>query len=91
MKKIVFEITDGEPNNPELTSEWLNELAKAGVIVVGFQIGNVSEGERNTFRKIWASDGGDGNKQGIFIGTEIDKLPGSLMRALADSLNDIVI
>ena len=91
LKKIVFEITDGEPNNPELTSEWLNELAKAGVIVVGFQIGNVSEDERNTFRKIWASDGGDGNKQGIFIGTEIDKLPGSLMRALADSLNDIVI
>ena len=91
LKKIVFEITDGQPDNPKLTSERLNELTKAGVIVVGFQIGDVDEDERETFREIWESGGGNSNKQGIFIGIEIDKLPSSLMGALANSLNNIVI
>lgn len=91
LKKIVFEITDGEPNEPSLTAERLNELAKAGVIVVGFQIGDVDEGERKTFQEIWNSGQKSENKQGVFIGSEIDKLPSSLMGALADSLNNIVI
>lgn len=91
LKKIIFEITDGEPDNPKLTSGRLNELAKAGVIVVGFQIGNVNNNERDTFQKIWDNDQNGGNKYGVFIGEEIDKLPGSLMDALANSLNNIVI
>ena len=91
LKKILFEITDGQPDEPSLTAKRLNELAKAGVIVVGFQIGDVNEGERETFQGIWNSGQKSENKQGIFIGSEIDKLPSSLMRALADSLNNIII
>ena len=91
LKKIVFEITDGQPDNSVLTPERLTKLAEAGVVVVGFQIGDVNENERSTFRSIWDNDRKNGNKRGIFIGAEIDKLPESLMNALAGLLNDIRI
>lgn len=99
LKKIVFEITDGMPddyrrvNNASSckTAERLSQLAGEGVIVIGFQIGNVNDREREAFEWIWNGQGENPNKKGIFIGSDISKLPDSLMSSLSDQLNDIVI
>lgn len=99
LKKIVFEITDGTPddyrrvNNASSckTAERLSQLAGEGVIVIGFQIGNVDDREREAFEWIWNGQGENPNKKGIFIGSDISKLPDSLMSSLSDQLNDIVI
>ncbi len=99
LKKIVFEITDGMPddyrkvNNASSckTAERLSQLAGEGVIVIGFQIGNVNDREREAFEWIWNGQGENPNKKGIFIGSDISKLPDSLMSSLSEQLNDIVI
>ena len=91
LKKIVFEITDGEPDNSELTSEQLDALSDIGILVIGFQIGNVDNGEKQTFETIWNNGKKSSNKHGVFVGQEIDKLPESLMGALANSLSNIMI
>ena len=93
LKKIVFEITDGESLNPIGTATYLRELENDGVIVIGFQIGNVSEHERNTFEEIWNNNRAIAktNKKGIYIGKNVSELPGKLISALSESLNNIVI
>lgn len=92
LKKIVFEITDGASYDPQKTSEKIKQLTEAGVLVVGFQIGDVGEDERNVFEQIWNNEevkrsGG----KGIYIGEDIISLPKKLMEELSDSLNDIII
>ena len=88
LKKIVFEITDGQPQSPEKTKEKIKKLEEEGVIVVGFQIGNVSESEKETFKEIW----GEGSEsRGIYIGDDISSLPKKLMDALSDLLRDVAI
>ena len=89
LKKIVFEITDGAPDNPAITAKHLRRLSEEGVLVVGFQIGNVGSEERSTFEQTWHSI--SPNQQGIYIGTDISDLPGRLMAALSESLNNIII
>lgn len=88
LKKIVFEITDGGPFYPEETKANIKKLTDEGVIMVGFQIGDINEREDSTFKEIW----GEGHKgEGIFIGKHISELPKRLMRSLSDALKDIVI
>lgn len=91
LKKIVFEITDGEPNEPSLTAENLAKLAEEGVIVIGFQIGEVEKRAQDTFYEIWNNSHRSGNKKGIFIGSEIDELPDRLMSELGRLLSNIRI
>lgn len=91
LKKIVFEITDGEPDNPLLTTARLAALADAGVLVVGFQIGEVGEDARETFQTIWNGAQKKENKHGVFIGEKIEELPDRLMATLAELLNNITI
>jgi uncharacterized protein YegL len=92
LKKIVFEITDGRPYDPHQTSDKVKQLAREGVIVVGFQIGDVGQNERDIFEQIWNNDEvlSNGGK-GIYIGQDISSLPTKLMKELSDSLNDIII
>lgn len=93
LKKIVFEITDGASQNPRDTATYLRELENDEVIVIGFQIGDVSEQERSSFEEIWNSDRAtaESNKKGIYIGKNVSELPGKLISALSESLNNIVI
>ncbi|MBR3353558.1 VWA domain-containing protein [Candidatus Saccharibacteria bacterium] len=89
LKKIIIEITDGSPDNPNATSTQVRKLAKEGVLMIGFQVGEVREGERQTFDAIWSN--GDDNIKGIRIGRNVSELPMRLIQALSDSLNDILI
>lgn len=89
LKKIIIEITDGSPDNPNATSTQVRKLAKEGVLMIGFQVGEVREGERQTFDAIWSN--GDDNIKGIRIGRNVSELPTRLIQALSDSLNDILI
>lgn len=89
LKKIVFEITDGVSNDPSSTAERLAALAKSGVIVVGFQIGDVGRQEKETFQDIWNDGQRNDNKKGIFIGNKINELPDRLMSELKRLLNNI--
>lgn len=89
LKKIIIEITDGSPDNPNATSTQVRKLAKEGVLMIGFQVGEVREGERQIFDAIWSN--GDDNIKGIRIGRNVSELPMRLIQALSDSLNDILI
>jgi uncharacterized protein with von Willebrand factor type A (vWA) domain len=95
LKKIVFEITDGVSQTPKLTAQRLRELSREGVIVVGFQIGDISPEGRDTFEQIWSSKGSEGSDGqgpiGIYIGKEISVLPERLMKTLSGLLSNIVI
>ena len=89
LKKIVFEITDGQPDDPGKTAERISTLAREGVIMVGFQIGEVSEYEKVIFQTVWANRSGEVRKQGIFVGRDVTELPNKLINSLADLLNSI--
>ena len=95
LKKIIFEITDGVSQTPEHTAQRLRELSREGVIVVGFQIGDISPEGRDTFEQIWSSKGSEGadgqDPIGIYIGEEIGVLPERLMKTLSGLLSNIVI
>ena len=90
LKKIIMEITDGASNDVGATSEQVQELTKEGVLMIGFQIGEVSQDERNIFNSIWNA-GDASNKKGIHIGKDVSDLPDKLISSLADSLNGIII
>ncbi len=88
LKKIVFEITDGCPNDAEQTSKAIRRLADDGVIMIGFKIGE-DKNEKEIFGSIWNND--NDNVHGVFVGEHIGQLPNLLMKELADSLKDIII
>ena len=88
LKKIVFEITDGQPKNSRLTADTVKTLAEEGVVMVGFQIGTVGDEARQIFNTIWAEENGG---KGIFIGNEISELPTKLIETLSGLLEGIKI
>lgn len=90
LKKIIMEITDGEPNDAKATSAKVQQLANEGILMIGFQIGEVSRQDRDTFNSIW-NTGDANNKKGIYIGKNVSRLPERLISALANSLNNIII
>ena len=90
LKKIVFEITDGVPNDPEETATCIKRLSDEGVLTIGFQIGNVNNWEQKTFEEIWNKNTNI-NKYGIYVGNDINSLPKSLMTALSGALQNIII
>ena len=92
LKKIIFEITDGASQYETGASRVIKQLAGEGVLMVGFQIGNVDEHEREVFERIWNNDEAKQNgAKGIYIGNNLSDLPTKLMEELSDSLNDIII
>lgn len=94
IRKIIFEITDGASQTPGLTTKILDQLASEGVIVVGFQVGDVDDGDRKKFETIWNSKanihGKDASrKKGIRVEDDISALPRKLMDALSDQLRNL--
>ncbi len=93
LRKIVFEITDGAPNDAAATAQAVHRLAQDGVVVVGFQIGSDIDAGGGEFRTVW----GDGdnpshpNAKGIVIGENLGDLPKKLMESLMNILGDIRI
>lgn len=88
-KKIVFEITDGEPNSQEDTRREVDALINKNVIPIGFQIG-VDKGNSawQTFDYVWNE--GRKEKLGIHIeGEKLDELPKQLMKILKKKIGKI--
>lgn len=90
LKKIIFEITDGLPDDIEGTKARIRELAAEGVLMVGFQIGDASPEERAYFEQAWNGNPSE-NVKGIFVGADINQLPAKLMESLKDALGNIVL
>ncbi len=88
LKRIVFEITDGSPNDISKTKEHIEALRKEGVIVYGFQITD-NDGDRRSFDEIWNSD--PENPYGIHIGDNVEDLPKKLIEVAGALLGDIRI
>lgn len=91
LMKIVFEITDGETSNPDMTAGVVRRLAEDGVIMVSFRIGDISPSEERGFHHIWSGDSPRQNVKGITIGENLDILPKELMSALSNILSNIRI
>lgn len=88
LKKFIFEITDGEPDNPPETAARIRQLIEKGIYVFGFQIGKVSETESHLFHEIW-NNSIPGLHLGIDIGHDLKSLPGKLTMTLKNALKDM--
>ena len=87
LKKIVFEITDGDVMNAEATKALVKRLGAEGVIMVGFRLGS-SEQPPVQFTEIWSEKN---NSQGIYLGNNVSELPAKLIESLASMLEQIRI
>ncbi len=88
LKKIVFEITDGVPDNINETKERIDKLLDKGVLVIGFKVGE-NERERVIFDEIWNKEREE--KLGIYLGDKIEKLPQELLKVLKIKLKNVRI
>ena len=88
LKKIVFEITDGVPDNIDETKKRIDSLLDKGVLIVGFKVGK-DEKERVIFDEIWNK--GREEKLGIYLGDEIERLPQELLKVLKIKLKNVRI
>jgi len=86
---IVFEITDGGSSAPDLAKVSVDGLNKTGIITRAFQIGDTSEGEKQTFNSVW-NDGRD-EHFGEIVGSEIKNLIPALVKALKKYLGNVRI
>lgn len=93
LKKIIFNITDGEEYDfGGQIKKVIQELSQDGVILVSFRIGDIEEFGAATFNELWNQDDKAAkNAHGIIIGENIASLPRKLMESLKDALGDIVI
>lgn len=82
--KIIFVITDGASNDKEKVKEVLAKLRKEKIVVLGVQIGQLTEEELKQFKYIWQEPG---TSQGIILGQNLSKLPQLLLGQLGDLLN----
>lgn len=67
-----------------LTVHAVDALLENGLIVRAFQIGQVSQGEADTFNKVWNS--GRDVVHGEMVGTDIAQLIPALVQVLKDYL-----
>ncbi len=84
--EIVIEITDGAPSAPNATTKRINELGDIGVIVRGFQIGDVDVYGRDMFETTWNS--GE-KKRGEVVGADIGALIPAITKALKEYLKNV--
>ncbi len=84
---IVFEITDGGANDPNLSRAAADRLLGEGVIARSFQIGEVSENETVAFNHVW----NDGREDGLgeTLGSDIANLTPAVVSALKKYLSGI--
>lgn len=88
LKKIIFEITDGEPDHPLETAARIQQLIQMGIYVFGFQIGEVNETESYLFNEVW-NNNIPGLQLGIAIGQDLKSLPEKLTVTLKNALKDM--
>jgi hypothetical protein len=84
---IVLEITDGGSTDPDSAKISVDGLNKTGVITRAFQIGDTSEGDRQTFNSVW-NDGRE-ERMGEIVGSEIKNLLPALVKALKKYLGNV--
>lgn len=87
LKKIVFVITDGAPNDPNANARAIANLTSSGVLTFGFQIGDIDKDDETTFDYVW-------NRRqtaplGVVIGDDLQKLPQLLTNTLANTMKGI--
>ncbi len=81
MKKIIFEITDGEPFDIDEVKLYVNHLREQHIELVAFLVGDDTDGK--VFKDVWGDNG-------IIIGSEVSKLPDLLIQNLQRKLSDTV-
>ncbi len=86
IKKIVFEITDGVPDDMYAVKRSVEKLRQCGVELYGFQI---DEEENEIFDEIWNQD--EKHQYGIHVGNDVTKLPEKLISVAGALLKDIRI
>lgn len=82
--KIVFEITDGKPDDENETKLAVEKLKSEGVLAFAFQIGEQNE----AFEYIWNDSD---NPTGIFIGDNVKSLPDNLVQTLSSVMKGVRI
>jgi hypothetical protein len=85
---VLFEITDGGSSNEDSSKEAVNKLDEAGVYANAFQIGKVDESEKRAFNNVWNTEG---NKKGLVVGGNIEKLLPAITEALKKYLSGVRI
>lgn len=85
---LLFEITDGGSSNEESSKEAVSKLDEAGIYANAFQIGKVDESERRAFNNVWNAEG---NKKGLVVGGEIERLLPAITEALKKYLSGVSI
>lgn len=85
---VLFEITDGGSSDEYSSKEAVNKLDEVGVYASAFQIGKVNESERRVFNNVWNTEG---NKKGLVVGGEIEKLLPAIAEALKKYLSGVSI
>lgn len=88
LKKIIFEITDGSPDDAEELKEKLKPLRDAGVIIYAFQITDDLD-NIEIFDEIWNNK--QGQQCGVHIGNKIENLPKELIKVAGNLLEGIRI
>jgi len=86
---IVFEITDGGSSDPDSARKSADELNKTGLITRAFQIGETSEGDKQTFNSVWNDNREE--QMGEIVGSEIKNLIPALVKALKKYLGNVRI
>jgi len=89
VKKIIFLITDGFPDDTRGTRAKLQDISKTGTTVIGFQVGTDGDMDKRMFDEVWADH--DGSVKGIKLGNNISILPEKLMSELENQLGNIIV
>jgi hypothetical protein len=82
---LIFEITDGVPNDAGTTKDAIDNLEEQGVIIRAFQIG-ASESEVEVFNTIWNSPE---KERGFVVGNDISQLIPAVVNSLKEHLSGI--
>jgi|GEM_PF-899131 len=84
---MVFEVTDGGSDDARATRAALDHILDANLIARGFQIGAVSESDKEKFQYVW--NRGRTEKLGEEVGEEIGNLTPAIAEALKKYLSQV--
>lgn len=84
---IVFLITDGGSGDPQIARQELDQLLEQGVVVRGFQIGDVMSMEKESFTNVW--NRGRQQPLGEIVGGKVATLVPAVARTLAAYMENV--
>ncbi len=88
IKEICIFVTDGGSSNPLAVRAEVEDMLDRGILMLGVQIGEVSEGEKASFASIWID--GFPKPFGIVVKDPKD-LPKAIAEVLRHQLKDLII